>query len=90
MDPSSYSRSALQELAKKHDVRANATSAWIISELTKLGVFTNERKTEDGGVIKEGGKRKRRSGMTDAVREMLACPVCLDIMRGHIHQVNSY
>ena len=43
MDPSSYSRAALQKLAKENGVRANGTSVLIISELTKLGVFTNSK-----------------------------------------------
>ena len=46
MLPSSYSRSELQQLAKANGVRANSKSTVIISELKKLGVFSNAKKLE--------------------------------------------
>ena len=51
MLPSSYSRSALQKLAKANGVRANAKSTVIIAELQKLGVFSNAKKSESPAQI---------------------------------------
>ena len=94
-----HSRAELQKLAKEHGIRANATTAFILSELTKLNVLPLQnkenlpRKRKDREQVdpaikkKKKTKKPRKSGMSDAVLKKLECPICLLTMRGHIHQV---
>ena len=79
----------LRNELKERQASATGRKAELIARLCELDSVQKPRKRKGREIEVTASKKIKRKNneMSDAVREMLQCPICFEIMSGQINQV---